>query len=629
MIDRSNSRLNAIFALWFLVAGIVPACIVGGIGYYFQRQAMSVSAERELALMTHSKADQVNQYLTDQQKVAEAIGQQVLDQASSNSSATAKDRALASVVRDQGSSLLRGKLYGVTSSGSLVTQYPASTDASDLWTPTDPTRQSQIRFAPSSVFFAYHITELGQWIVLRDTDQKIADLLAEGFNYQTGDVQDGLASQGIGYDRLGKTADIFVADPMGTLLTQPLTSGSADSGSPAVPLQQWLAQSIPASGSISQVAYDGRQVMMHIEPIRIGETSAYIIATIDRSEVAGLLKDQERLQLLTYIGALILMLSVLYLFVGLISRILVKPIFKTITDITSSTGAIQTGIANAEETMVSQEAVANSLLTNYKEQLKNMKAVDTDGTKIAESLADISRQTAKAAESVQLIDALAVKGQQDAEEAKSSIASIKKLATAHEALIITLSQYSQEVDAIAADVRALAQATTYASLNATIEASSADRGMHTVSSLASEVGNLSLLSKEASEHINDLVKSIQTQLSQSKEASARERAEAAGSLMIINRALESLNRMSKDAMQIAQSVQAIDRNVVKQSASTKQIALRMTDLHVQAKTMMREATRIQLVSMQQKKGIKANSTAVMKLSTIVQRLGQLIGVHRS
>jgi methyl-accepting chemotaxis protein len=174
----------------------------------------------------------------------------------------------------------------------------------------------------------------------------------------------------------------------------------------------------------------------------------------------------------------------------------------------------------------------------------------------------------------------------------------------------------------------LAQATTYASLNATIEASSSDRGMHMVSSLASEVGKLSLLSKEASEHINELVRSIQEQLSQSKQASDRERAEAADSLTVINRALESLNRMSKDAMQIAQSVQAIDHQVVKQSASTKQIALRMTDLHTQAKSTMREATRIQAVSVEQKKGIKANSTAVTKLSGIVQRLGQLIGARK-
>ncbi len=628
MIERANSRLNAIFALWFLVAGIFPACIVGSLGYYFQRQAIILSAQRELGLFSSVKASQIRRYLDERQKIAEAIALQTEARESGLTSPKALDQALAGVVRDQSGLASRGIIYGISSSGSLQTQYQLSTNESDLWVPQPTDLQSAVHFSKDSVFIGRRVDTGNQWIVIRYPIQDIDEFLAEGVSDQAFALQGVGSDAAIDTDRLAKHADIFLTDTTGVLITQPFDLGIPDQGAATVPLSAWLEQSRPNNGIIAQTTFAGHTVMIHISPVSIAGSPQYLVTMVDRNEIIGRLKEQERLQLLTYIGSLILMLGILYIFVGLISRILVKPIFKTITDITSSTGAIQSGIATAEATMISQEAVATSLLTNYKDQLKNMKAVDTDGTKIADSLADIRKLTAKAAASVQLIDALAVKGQRDAEEARTSIASIKKLATAHEGLITTLGRYSEQVDSIAADVRSLAQATTYASLNATIEASSTDRGMHSVSSLASEVGKLSLLSREASEHINELVKSIQQQLLRSKEASSRERSEAVDSLTVITRALESLNKMSKDAMQIALSVQAIDKQVAKQSESTSQIALRMTDLHTQAKSTLREATRIQAVSVEQKKGIKTNSTAVSKLSVIVQRLGSLIGSRK-
>ncbi|MEK7584199.1 MAG: methyl-accepting chemotaxis protein, partial [Patescibacteria group bacterium] len=236
--------------------------------------------------------------------------------------------------------------------------------------------------------------------------------------------------------------------------------------------------------------------------------------------------------------------------------------------------------------------------------------------------------TKKAATNVKEIDALANESQKQAEDARTTLTSIKKLATAHEALLQTLQQYSEQVDRVASDVRKLARAIKYLSLNATIEASKDGRDSHSLSALVSEVGRLSVMSRDASIHINSLVRTIQDQLSQSKASALQEREEAQLSLRVLDKALSSLQEMSDDAITIAKSVTIIDDQIRKQTESTQSIASHSKDLTGQAKATLREAGKVTDLVGELKNSAHANSTAVNKLLGIIAKLGSMIGSRR-
>ncbi|MBI4090467.1 MAG: hypothetical protein HY422_00415 [Candidatus Komeilibacteria bacterium] len=352
---------------------------------------------------------------------------------------------------------------------------------------------------------------------------------------------------------------------------------------------------------------------------------AQALGTIDAREVFARFYDAQRRLTISFILAPAGALIVLYAFIRMTSKRIISPIQRTIQDLQTSAGKIQESIASTETTMHTQQTVADSLFKNYKDQLDDIKSVDREIASIVSSLADIGKQTQVAAKNVALIDQLAARSQDEAKDAGQSLSSIKRLSTSHEVLLETLAHYSAKVDSIAADVGRISVATQYLSLNASVEANKSAEHGRGLSGLVSEVGRLALTTREASMKINGLVASIQTELSRSKQSAGELRTEAESSLSVLNKALERLATMSRDARKIAESVRVIDTAVGGQSASTVEIAEHSGDLTGQAKATVRDARKIGMLAEEQAGGIRASSTVVRKLTESIAKLSELIG----
>lgn len=358
-------------------------------------------------------------------------------------------------------------------------------------------------------------------------------------------------------------------------------------------------------------------------------SQAQALGTIDTREVFARFYDAQRRLTISFILAPAGALVVLYAFVRMTSKRIVSPIQRTIQDLQVSAAKIQESIGSTEKTMQTQQAVAGSLFENYQDQLANIKSVDSEIASIVSSLADIGKQTQVAAKNVTLIDQLAVRSENEAKDERSSLSSIKRLSTSHEVLLETLAHYSAKVDGIAVDVGRISVATQYLSLNAAVEANKSSEHGRGLSGLVSEVGRLALATREASMKINELVASIQAELSRSKESAGELRIEAESSLSVLNKALERLAIMSRDARKIAESVRVIDTAVSTQSASTAEIAGHSGDLTERARATVREARKIGTLAEEQAQGIRTSSSVINKLAGSIIKLSELIGSRNS
>lgn len=354
-------------------------------------------------------------------------------------------------------------------------------------------------------------------------------------------------------------------------------------------------------------------------------SQAQALGTIDAREVFARFYDAQRRLTISFILAPAGALIVLYAFIRMTSKRIISPIQRTIQDLQVSAAKIQESIGSTEKTMHTQQTVADSLFKNYKEQLDDIKSVDSEISSIVSSLADIGKQTQVASKNVARIDQLAANSQDEAKDAGQSLNSIKRLSTSYEVLLETLSHYSAEVDSIAVDVGRISVATKYLSLNAAVEANKSAEHGRGLSGLVSEVGRLALTTREASMKINELVASIQAGLSRSKESAGDLRAEAEKSLSVLNKALERLATMSRDARNIAVSVRLMDSSVSAQSASTAEIAEHSGDLTKQARTTVLEARKIGTLAEEQAKGIRTSSSVINKLAGSITKLSELIG----
>ncbi len=613
MMVKSSSRLNVIFTVWFLAVAVIPSLFVGAFSYSLQKKQMRQAVQRELALVGRLKLDLLNQYAVYAVSTLHAIATKF------SGDEAGLRKFLDGLIAQKANPLYLVEPLGTKS-------YPplAGNDWSVAWLATASHSSPQMRVVASRLYFAYPRPASSEWLVYRTSPDLLGAILHQDINDTRFFSRNRLAGAD---DDVGRTADVFLLDSEGLPLGDSIMLGDIDiTRTPHEALAQWIRGS---RDSVIDATTDlaGTPILLHARRSQILGQAVVLVSTINNAEVVSRIYDKQRDLIVAYLLAMAGILFVLYLFVRSISRIVVRPINASIVDLVKSSEKIKESIGTTEHIMATQVKVAESLSRNYRGQVQHIRAVDREIATISTSLADISKQTKAAAKNVQLIDSLAVQSQKEAQEARVGLQSIKRLTTAHEVLSQSLNRYSAQVDRIAAQVRKLAHATKYLSLNATIEANR-EPGSHSLSSIVSEVGRLSLLSRDASVQINELIRSIQTQLRESRETSAHEREEAQTSLSVVNRALLSLNKMSRDIMKIGASVRVIDRQVTRESESTKAIASHSNELTDEAKRTLKDAAKIDELTVQQKQSVRTNSLAVGKLLLIIHKLRELIGMRK-
>jgi len=615
-IDQSNSRLNRIFTLWFLAVAILPSLLVGLASYSLQRDQLFEQVEHELSTVARIKESQMQLFVESEQS---SLKNALRGMPELIASLGTVDSAIRSTVEDsQSSSVMR---YYVSASGTVFVPNGTTVSLDVLWKP----QGDSLLYGNSDSFFVAEPSNFPSgWLISVLPQETVSAVLHEDINdskFFSHTNADG-ATYGV-----GRTADMVLVDGSGNTLTASLTREAAGSVLQDKALVGWI-QSSQVPTLLESSVIGARSIVLHARRISLADTPVAMVVSIDSSEVMGRLYSNQRNLLVLFLLSLIVILVILYLFVGNVSRLVIRPIYGSIGNLGISSTRLKGSVANTEEIVHKQQQVATSLTENYKDQLRDIKKVDAAINTIVASLRSIGRQTKISAKSVTLIDDLAVKSQKEAKVAGDQVKSIERLAVAHDVLAESLNAYNQEVDAIAQDVKKISKAITYLSLNAGIEADKSDRSLSSLSGIVSEVGKLSRLSNSASERINDLVSAIQKQLQEAKKSAAKERNEAKSSTEVINQALASLSKMSRDTVKISKSVKMIDSQVSKQAESAYQIVVQSTDLMKEAKSNMRETVKLNNLSSELKKSVKSYSGVVRKLASSISRLSELIGLKK-
>ncbi|OGY89655.1 MAG: hypothetical protein A3B30_02540 [Candidatus Komeilibacteria bacterium RIFCSPLOWO2_01_FULL_52_15] len=618
MIEHRNSRLNIIFVFWFLAVAVLPSAAVALFAYAAGQQSIRETAVRSLATASRFTEHRVQQFALSEVNLLHTL----VEQAAATIPDGARVTAIQHVI-DAAMTLKSRKLFSIGPDGTV--HYPRESADTFAWIAS---RQHVPFFqvADGKPIVGYYEPGADRWLIAVYPPGLLSSLVHQDINdvrYVSQDFAIG------GFDDIGSTADVLLLSAEGFPLSDSLMQEIADRSQPFdLRLSQWLRTSRDNVLTV-RASLSGRDVLLLARRAFVFGSPYVFLATIEYDEIAARLYGSYRAFVITYILALVAILAILYIFVRSVTNTIIRPIQETIRNLMRSSSFISQSVSSNEKTSATQARVADTLQKNYESQAEDLAGVNHEISEIASSLEGISTQTRAATKNVTRIDTLAAQGEREATEARESITSIKRLSTAHEVLLATLQRYSEQVDAIAADVRRIANATNYLSLNATIEASKVSGAMKSVSSLVSEVSRLTLVSKDATVRINELVTTIQNQLQKSKETSSAERKEAESSIVVIDKALRSLEAMSHEAKQISQNVRAIDEETSRQAKSTEDMAGHAKDLTVKAKGILRGAARLNALVDEQQKGTKASSSAVVKLADIVSRLSKLIGARRS
>lgn len=625
MIERKNLRLNFIFTFWFVVVTAVSLAVVLFVAYNLEKRHAMAQVGKQLAVAARFNDRSAKILLERQEGFLSDVISQMPGSISAEPSARQFQSLVDSVREDRAYEGERASstVLFLSQGGQLV--YPKDTAwPFDIgWLAQGPPNDQDWHQSGNYLVRSEPVSSPAGWIMIAVEVNDIGRLLQSGIN-DARNFTPGLSSGQSG--DLGSTADAFLVSADGKLLSNSLMLNLPVGSKLAAPtLGAWLKR---PSGVLSTVGNIGNsQVVMRAEELAGVRPATVMVYTITAGEVISRLQEARPEYVLTYIFALISILIVLYVLVGAISRAVIQPIYVAIADLLGSSTKLTGTVSQTEKIMERQMSVSASLSQNYRQQVKDVQAMEQEIGANLNALSDISKQTRIASQSVQLIDQLAAQGQNDAKEAQERIGSIRTLSSSNAALSASLANYSRQVTDVALEVERLSSAIRYLSLNASIETSKDESGGDSLSSMVSEVGSLSILGAEASQRINALVKAMQTQLSQTKQTSMHETAEAEQGFKTIDRALRSLRRMSSDTMKISASVKIINQHVTEQLENTEGISRHAQAVSREARDTSRDALKIKTVIADQSTNVKATVSALRKLNGIAHRLGQLIGAH--
>lgn len=621
IIVKSNSRLNIIFTLWFLAVAIIPSLFVGIVLFNLHKNQAIKDANKQLAVAVRLKENAMVGFLEDQKAELE----QIASRAANLSSLYDSSLIAMSVAINSRPLLAAESVYFVDASGIVQITGDIYRSSNIVWNPSG-TFDASLYFEGEFAYISFADENTGGWLVEVIPQTQLREILYEDIN-DSKYFSDG--NQGSDSYGLGRTADILLLNEQGQILVQPLVlEANLFDVISSSSITTWLTDSTEIL-ELEKVAINGREEIIHGRLASSGNFSLAFVAMIDREEVLARLYDGERSAMAIYLVSLALVFVVLYLFVGNLSKLVIMPIYGSIAALKLSSERLKRSIDTTEDIMKSQDTVAMHLSEGYRDQVADIKAVDGEINKIVDSLNGISKQTRLAAKNVKLVDKQAVQGQKQAKKAQLSISSIKRLSTVNDMLLESLNNYSSMITGIASDVNKMSQAISYLSLNAGIEAGKPDISLRNLVGLVSEVGKLSKLSKDSSQRMNSLVKSIQVQLHQTKSTAADERGEAEKSLKVIKSALLSLGKISKEAIKIAGGVEAIDQMVSEQSSSTEEILTSSQDLTGKAKDILRQSRKVNALVVEQKASVRSNKNVVRKLVANITKMSDLIGSDKS
>lgn len=305
------------------------------------------------------------------------------------------------------------------------------------------------------------------------------------------------------------------------------------------------------------------------------------------------------------------------------SFLITQPVKVSIDDLLRVISTLQKSIDNVAQANKQNQQIASILFTNAKNQQKGLISGDKAVMDIVQSLSLINQNINKTQQSTSQINNLATDGESKSQVALSSLVAIKHLSTENQKLNQALADYAGQVSTIAERVDQMAEAMSYLSLNASIEAAKSELSVE-FQGLVHQVRELNVISQEAAGGIKKFANSMRQQIQTSQKSSVYELKEADKNIGIIGQTIQFLAKITKDSKQINKNINVISS----ESQETKQAASSVTEmiknLGGDSKQLVKEADAINQQVIKQSHTLRSLRRSFNLLSETVNNLAQIV-----
>jgi methyl-accepting chemotaxis protein len=282
---------------------------------------------------------------------------------------------------------------------------------------------------------------------------------------------------------------------------------------------------------------------------------------------------------------------------------------------TESTQQVSSSMAHTSEGAQTQAARVEEMVKLLGEQTKAIH----DTVQSAQNAASASTNASD----------IAQRGSKSAHDSLERMTTLLRSVEESAAAMDELTGKSKEISQIVAIITNIAQQTNLLSLNAAIEAARAGEHGRGFAVVADEVRKLAEGSRKAANQIQDLIKTMETEVEETASKMDRTRSDVGESAKTISESLRSLEDIAAIVEETAAMVQEISASTEEQKALTENLAKSLDEVASIAEQTSSSAEEVSASSQELAAGMEELTASTQNLAELAGTLNALVGTFET
>lgn len=330
-----------------------------------------------------------------------------------------------------------------------------------------------------------------------------------------------------------------------------------------------------------------------------------------------------------------LFLIIFFVFVGIlllsfyasksIGEFVRKPIRSAVQQMISAATSLSSSSQQASAASQQNSSIAQQVASGSMQQSKQSEEISKSVSEMAGALQQMSASSQEASAVSTKIADIAKDAGKKGEQSQVSMEQIKAMVSGTTSMIKGMASKSEDIDTIVDTITNIAEQTNLLALNAAIEAARAGDAGRGFAVVADEVRKLAEDSGEAADRIKEQIKGMVAQIDDTVTASEEGKQTVENNAKTIGETLSSLENITAGIQQVSAKIQELSASVQQQSTSVQQVARTMDSVAAVAEQNSSGAQQLSSSTQQLSAANQQVAAAAQQLQSLSADLQKLAG----